>query len=91
MNIYAAKGYKVMVTPKSINNGSLEDIKSIVDQLEIGKIYLVERTEVSSWSTKVYLQGIDYPFNSVNFEEIEPQDDETTKEHKYLKGYLKLL
>lgn len=89
MNIYAAKGYKVIVTPETINNGN--NSRPITDRLEIGKIYLVERTEVSSWSTKVYLQGIKGSFNSVNFEEIEPQDDEISKNHEYLKGYLKLL
>lgn len=37
--------------------------------LEIGKSYDVERIEVHSWHTKVYLIGIEGSYNSVCFEE----------------------
>lgn len=36
--------------------------------LEIGKEYEVEKAEVHSWHTKVYLVGIKGRFNSVHFE-----------------------
>ena len=38
--------------------------------LEIGNIYEVEKEEVHTWHTKLYLKGINGRFNSVSFKEI---------------------
>jgi hypothetical protein len=43
MNIYANKGYKVIVTNESAKNGHNKNIKDVEDYLEIGKIYTVEK------------------------------------------------
>ena len=87
MNIYAAKGYKVIVTKKSAGNGYNSDSEHVAEKLEIDKIYLVESTHVSQSSTSVYIQGFDCPFNSVNFEEVEVQSNEVTDKHKDLQRF----
>jgi hypothetical protein len=43
----------------------------IKDHLKVGETYEVEKTEVHSWHTKIWLKGFDEPFNSVHFEEVE--------------------
>lgn len=66
MNIYAKKGTKVRVAHPSW--GYEHDQKKVAD---MDGIYTVERTEVHSSSTDVYLE--EFPgkrFNSVNFEEV---------------------
>lgn len=40
-------------------------------RLIVGKIYEVERVEVHSWHTKVFLVGIKGSFNSVCFDVVE--------------------
>ena len=67
MNIYAIKGHKVRLREKS------HKIKDVLETLELGEEYTVERTEVHSSSTSVYLEGIGRGFNSVNFEDVKPQ------------------
>jgi hypothetical protein len=39
-----------------------------VDELTIGQSYEIDRIDVHSWHTKVYLVGIKGSFNSVCFE-----------------------
>ena len=39
------------------------------NDLEVGTVYEIERTEVHSWHTKIYLKGITGSFNSVYFKE----------------------
>jgi len=47
------------------------------NNLVIGKEYVVEKTEVHSWHTKVYLKGIVGNFNSVCFEKLFKYPSET--------------
>ena len=50
--------------------------------LEIGKEYIVEKTEVDSWHTDVWLQEFpNVKFNSVFFEDAVEQSEEKDKEH----------
>ena len=72
MNIYTKPGTKIKfngdLSQEQINWGSYEDPRSL---LEKGQIYTVEKTEVHSFHTKVFLTDFpDKSFNSVWFEEI---------------------
>jgi hypothetical protein len=50
------------------NWGSCDPIKG---NLEVGKVYTVDRIEVHSWHTKVYLKEMPGKvFNSVHFEKV---------------------
>lgn len=40
--------------------------------LEAGREYTIERAEVHSWHTKVWLRDVGGPFNSVHFRAVEP-------------------
>ncbi len=75
MNIYAKKGHKVKCT--TFEAGYDSEQKVAKQHLEIGKEYTIERTEVNSWYTDVWLQ--EFPgirFNSVFFENaVEPSND----------------
>jgi hypothetical protein len=72
MDIYAKEGTKVKyiedyVGDDSVNWGSHEDPRGV---LKDGKIYTIDRTEVHSWHTKVFLKGYeDKSYNSVWFED----------------------
>jgi hypothetical protein len=72
MDIYAKEGTKVKyiedyVGDASVNWGSHEDPRGV---LKDGKIYTIDRTEVHSWHTKVFLKGYeDKSYNSVWFED----------------------
>lgn len=77
MDIYAKKGHKVIVTEQGMRNGWKSDEENVAKHLKVDGIYTVERTEVSSWSTAVYLQEIPgVRFNSVHFEDY---NDGTTR------------
>ena len=39
-------------------------------KLTVGGRYTVERVEIHSWHTKIFLKGIDVSFNSVCFEGV---------------------
>lgn len=55
------------VSKESINWGSHTDPRgTLID----GTRYTVDRREVHSWHTKVYLCGVKGSFNSVWFEEV---------------------
>lgn len=72
MNIYSKKGDKVTVTESSATNGYEIDQKQVSENLEIGKEYTVEYTDVHSYHTRVKLQEIPrILFNSVNLINIE--------------------
>jgi hypothetical protein len=65
MDIYSPKGAKVIFTGKG---GYDHERERACKVLEIGKVYTVERTEVGSWHTSVWLK--ERPgegFNSVHF------------------------
>ena len=68
MNIYAKTGHKVKCV--TLDAGYKSDQETAKKYLEIGKEYIVERTEVDSWHTDVWLQEFpDVKFNSVFFED----------------------
>lgn len=73
MNIHAQKGDKVFTTRETINWGYDSDAQKANQHLKVDVMYTVDHTEVSGWSTKVFLE--EFPgiyFNSVHFkDEIE--------------------
>ena len=88
MEIFAMEGYKVKVTEDTKNNGSDYDVELVNKHLTIGETYTVDYTIVHNFSTDVYLK--EFPkirFNSVNFEGVEEQSDELTKQHLDYKRY----
>lgn len=67
MDIRAPRGTKVVF---HANGGYELERKAAKEVLIVGKVYTVERTEVSNWYTMVYLKEVpDKPFNSVFFAE----------------------
>lgn len=70
MYIYSPKGTRVIYDAP--NNGYLSCQKRLAKHgLIVGRVYVVESTDVSSYTTSVYLQGFeDIPFNSVNFGQL---------------------
>ena len=80
MNIYAQKGFKVVLARWASGLAK--------KQLVTGKEYTVELTKVYSSSTDVFLQEIPgAPFNSVNFEDVYPQSKDDDKRHRDWKKY----
>lgn len=80
MNIYALKGHKV--TCLSLESPYEYQTARAKKHLEIGKIYTVERTDVHSSSTEVYLQEIpEIAFNSTLFQDVEKQSEEDDQKH----------
>ena len=73
MNIYAKRGTKVVFAyPTAGYDPDQEQAKTY---LEVGKTYTVERTEVHSWITYVYLMEVPgQRFNSVMFDEKEDKN-----------------
>lgn len=70
-DIYAKKGTLVMVTEKSARNGYDSDKRNVQEHIHVGKIYTVDHTLVSGWSTDVFLVEIpNKPFNSVSFKQL---------------------
>ena len=71
MNIYARDGDLIIFNHP--NAGYDPDQKKARELLTIDSIYTVERTEVDSWHTNVYLK--EFPgevFNSVLFDDVLP-------------------
>lgn len=71
MNIYAEKGDKVIVTKDSIKRGYDADKDRAKKYLDVGKVYTVEKLNVYSTHSWVYL--LEFPdkvFNSVQFEDF---------------------
>lgn len=75
MDINAPEGTKVKPLFDSdgkIMNGYDHDIEHAMKHLKQGETYTVDRTEIHSWHTKVYLQEIPgVPFNSVHFTQLD--------------------
>lgn len=70
MTAPAPNGHKVKVTETSFKNGWDHKRDHVEKFLKVGGLYTVERTEMHSWHTKVWLQEIpNEEFNSVNFED----------------------
>ena len=88
MNIYALRGHKVRFLGKNGYDTQLEHAKKI---LEVGEMYTVHHTEVGQSSTYVCFEDIERVahngdkdferFNSVMFEDVEPQNEEDDKKH----------
>lgn len=85
MEIYALEGHKVRFVGE---NGSESSIESAKTFLKIGEIYTVDHTEVGQSYTAVHLKEVPpnskgYPmsFNSVMFEDVEPQSEADTRRH----------
>jgi hypothetical protein len=85
MNIYSPEGTKVIAlfdNDGNLMNGHDSEKEAASQHLEPNKVYTVDKTEVHSWYTKVYLK--DFPnvsFNSVHFEEyIEPKTSFTLED-----------
>lgn len=69
MNIHAQQGETVVYVGASdaqVNWGGCDDPRPLLTK---GKEYVVDRTEVHSWHTKVVLQGINGRFPSAAFED----------------------
>ena len=86
MNIYALEGHKVKVSNLS---GGYDYHKEVAKKhLIIGNEYTVEKTDVDSWHTDVYLKEIPgIAFNSVYFEDIKEQDTSLNETHKDYKRF----
>jgi len=59
-----------LVVFKHSTNGTLGDKDRASRYLVLGQTYYVKKVEIHSWHTKVYLEGFDFPFNSVMFDNI---------------------
>lgn len=82
MNIYANKGYKVVVKESFLDSEYNYDREKIKKYLEVGKIYYVDYTVVHSSSTDVYLCGFpNVRFNSSSFKGISKQTKEIDRLH----------
>mgnify|MGYP003632937772 CR=1 FL=1 len=80
MEIYALKGHKVICDDLDVGYNFHKEIAK--KHLELDKTYTVEKTEVESSSTKVFLQEIPgIEFNSCCFEDVVEQSEEDSKKH----------
>jgi len=80
MNIYALTDHKVVCT--TLKGGYPSDEELAMKHLEIGNNYTVLETKVRDWSTNVYLKELPgLFFNSVFFEDVEPQDESDDQFH----------
>ena len=80
MNIYALENHKVKLT--TINVGYEYQKEDLKKYLKLGKIYTVQKTDVYSSFTKVYLKEVpDVGFNSVCFEDVNEQSPDDDKKH----------
>lgn len=70
MDIYSSSGTKVEFAYPDA--GYPEHQKMATKHLILGAQYTIDRTEVESWNTKVYLKEFpDIAFNSVHFKRLE--------------------
>lgn len=95
MNIYALKGHKVRFTGEG---GYATQNEYARKHLEIGGVYEVDHTQVFGWTTDVYLVGLErtapdiqenvlQDWNSVMFEDVEPQSPEDDRKHPQHREY----
>ena len=86
MNIFALEGHKVRL--KTLNAGYDFDKELIKEHLELREIYTVDYTVVHNSSTDVYLKEVPaIPFNSVFFEDLDPQSPEDDQKHPHYNLY----
>lgn len=82
MNIYALEGHQVKVTSNTIDCGHESDRAKIKEHLKMQKAYTVSYTEVSNYSSVVYLKEFsDVYFNSVNFKDVFEEDHSNDHYH----------
>lgn len=68
MYIYAQKGHRVVFTHP--NAGRDDEIKDAAEYLTVGETYTVDKTEVHSFHTNVWLEEIpDVYFNNCMFDD----------------------
>lgn len=80
MNIYAIKGHKVKL--ETLTAGYDSEKETVKELLNFDTEYTIERTNVYSWSTTVYLQEFpNVAFNSVFFKDAVEQSREDNKMH----------
>lgn len=80
MNIYALNGHKVKC--KTLSGGYSYHQEIAEKYLKIDEEYTIEKTEVDSWHTDVWLQELpNVKFNSVFFEDSIEQSEEMDKKH----------
>ena len=86
MNIFAIKGHKIKCVTLSAGYSYHQEIAE--KHLEIEKEYTVDKTDVDSYHTDVYLQEIpNVKFNSVFFEDVEKQSKDDDKKHFQYQRY----
>ena len=71
IDIHSPKGTKIrFVVPDPLTWGvDANNAKRLI----LGEIYTVEKTEIHSWHTKLYLQEVPgIPFSTVWFDEVKP-------------------
>lgn len=80
MNIYALENHKIKLT--NLNVGYEYQKQDLKKHLKLGEIYTVQRTDVYSSFTRVYLKEVpDIEFNSVCFEDVNEQVPDDDKKH----------
>ena len=92
MNIYSKEGDKVRALfdkDSNVKNGRDSEKETAGKYLKPNKVYTIDRTEVHSWHTDVYLKEFgNIPFNSVHFENVPElkaiKVKITKKQHEFL-------
>lgn len=80
MNIFALKGHKVICT--TFNAGYGSDTIVAKKYLTLNNVYTIDHTEVDNWSTTVFLQEFpNVKFNSLFFDDYQPQSTEDNQKH----------
>ncbi len=80
MNIYALPGHMVRCSTHTAGYEYHQEIAR--KHLKLGAEYTVDHTVVGGWHTDVFLVEVPgVAFNSVFFEDVEPQEDEKNQSH----------
>lgn len=86
MEIYALRGHKVKCV--TLTAGYKHDQEIAKRNLLLNEIYTVDHTDVHNYSTDVYLEEIPgVAFNSVFFDDVNPQSLKDSKDHPDYKRY----
>jgi hypothetical protein len=79
--MWAAKGDTVRFQRERVSGPPLGTEKPLYDEREalkilvIDHVYVVDRTEVTSGTSKIWLQGINQPFNTVLFSRVQIDEE----------------
>ncbi len=86
MNIYALKGHRVKCD--NLTNDYEYKLEIARQHLEIGMEYVIEKTEVGSSHTEVWLQEVpDIGFNSSLFDDVLEQPEDQDAMHPDYEKY----